>query len=84
MRGKQAIFNLEIKKKSGLSINPDIHHSKVLSSGWKCRDFKIWVCEKYTVSFMILKEEYQEISLSLNWKCTKDCILRFKLRNLLI
>jgi len=33
MRGKQAIFNIEIKKKSGLSINPDIHHSKVFSSG---------------------------------------------------
>ncbi len=33
MRGDQAIFNLEIKKKSGLSINPDIHHSKVFSSG---------------------------------------------------
>ena len=32
MRGKQAIFNLEIKKKSGLSINPDVHHSKVFSS----------------------------------------------------
>ena len=30
--GKQTIFNLEIKKKSGLSINPDIHHSKVFSS----------------------------------------------------
>ena len=29
---EQAIFNLEIKKKSGLSINPDIHHSKVPSS----------------------------------------------------
>ena len=36
MRGEQAIFNLEIKKKSGLSINPDIHHSKVFSSGIKC------------------------------------------------
>ena len=32
MRGEQAIFNLEIKKKSGLSINPDIRHSKVFSS----------------------------------------------------
>ena len=32
MRGEQAIFNLEIKKKSGSSINPDIHHSKVPSS----------------------------------------------------
>ena len=36
MRG-QALFNLEIKKKSGLSINPDIHHSKVFSS----ENFKI-------------------------------------------
>ena len=33
MRGEQAIFNLEIKKKSGSSINPDIHHSKVPSYG---------------------------------------------------
>ena len=32
MRGEQAIFNLEIKKKRGLSLNPDIHHSKVFSS----------------------------------------------------
>ena len=32
MRGEQALFNLKIKKKSGLSINPDIHHSKVFSS----------------------------------------------------
>ena len=32
MIGEQAIFNLEIKKKRGLSINPDIHHSKVFSS----------------------------------------------------
>ena len=29
---KKAIFNLEIKKKSGSSINPAIHHSKVPSS----------------------------------------------------
>ena len=33
MRGEQAIFNLEIKRKSGLSNNPDIHHSKVFSLG---------------------------------------------------
>ena len=32
MSGEEAIFNLEIKKKSGLSLNPDIHHSKVFSS----------------------------------------------------
>jgi len=25
MSGEQAIFNLEIKKKSGLSLNPDIY-----------------------------------------------------------
>jgi len=31
-RGKHAIFNLEIQKKSGSSINPDIRHSKVPSS----------------------------------------------------
>ena len=29
----QDYVNLEIKKKSGLSLNPDIHHSKVPSSG---------------------------------------------------
>jgi len=28
MSGEQAVFNLQIKKKSGLSLNPDIHHSK--------------------------------------------------------
>ena len=33
MRGEQAIFNLDIKKKSGLSLNPGLHHSKVFSSG---------------------------------------------------
>ena len=32
MSGEQAIFNLEIKKKSGFSLNPDIHHSKGFSS----------------------------------------------------
>ena len=32
MIGEQAIFNLEIKKNNGLSINPDIHHFKVFSS----------------------------------------------------
>ena len=37
MRGEQAIINLEIKKKSILSINPDIHHSKVFSSGYKLK-----------------------------------------------
>ena len=37
MKGEQALFNLEIKKKSGSSINPDIHHSKVPSSGLNYR-----------------------------------------------
>ena len=31
-RGEQALLNLKIKKKSGSSINPDIHHSKYPSS----------------------------------------------------
>ena len=31
-RREQELFNLEIKKKSGSSINPDMHHSKVPSS----------------------------------------------------
>ena len=39
MRGEQAIFNLEIKKKGGSSINPDIHHSKVFSSGNFCVEY---------------------------------------------
>ena len=34
MSGEKAIFNLEIKKKNGLSLNPDIHHSKVFSSDY--------------------------------------------------
>ena len=46
MRGEQAIFNLEIKKKSGLSINPDIHHSEVFSSGVN-RDKKIEFLTKF-------------------------------------
>jgi len=41
MRREQAIFNLEIKKKSGLSINPDIHHSKVFSSELKTFEWDI-------------------------------------------
>ena len=40
-RGEQALFNLEIKKKSGLSINPDIHHSKVPSSELKTLEWNI-------------------------------------------
>ena len=41
MRGEQAIFNMDIKKKSGLSINPDIHHSKVFSS--ELGTFEWWI-----------------------------------------
>ena len=36
----QDYVNLEIKKKSGLSLNPDIHHSKVPSSGCKDRGIR--------------------------------------------
>ena len=45
MREEQAISNLEIKKKSGLSINPDIHHSKVFSSG--CITTYVWIYSNY-------------------------------------
>ena len=41
MIGEQAIFNLEIKKKSGLSINPDIQYSKVPSSELKTLEW--WI-----------------------------------------
>ena len=51
MSGEQALFNLEIKKNSGLSLNPDIHHSKVVSS--VCINWLNWVYEKY---FLLLIE----------------------------
>jgi len=47
MSGEQAIFNLEIKKKSGLSLNPDIHHSKVFSSD----EIKLIWCSKVFIIF---------------------------------
>ena len=43
MRREQALFNLEIKKKSGSSINPDIHYSKVPSS--EVKTFGVWLSE---------------------------------------
>ena len=46
-RGEQSLFNLEIKKKSGSSINHDIHDSKVPSSA--C------VCETTLASFGVLR-----------------------------
>ena len=58
MRGEQAIFNLEIKKKSGLSLNPDIHHSKVPSSeqsnmknfaGKKVKIYLFWKCANLNI-----------------------------------
>ena len=53
MMGEQAIFNLEIKKKSGLSINPDIQHSKVFSLGFPIPHFFI---KKFSNNF--LKAEF--------------------------
>ena len=77
MRGKQAIFNLEIKKKSGLSINPDIHLSKVFSSGeglFKNIYFLIfWTffCKakffNYIAGFCI-KKEFNAITCKINEK----------------
>ena len=51
MSGEQAIFNLEIKKKSGLSGNPDIHHSKVFSSGVT---FILRISNYFTEQYIIL------------------------------
>ena len=49
MSGEQAIFNLQIKKKSGLSLNPDIHHSKVFSSDYiRMKDTRS--DEKYSIN----------------------------------
>ena len=50
MGGEQAIFNLEIKKKRGSSISPDIHHSKVPSSG--CLKVK-WLGRLYCTVLLI-------------------------------
>ena len=40
--GEQALFNLEIKNKSGSILNPDIHHSKVPSSGLRISHSKVF------------------------------------------
>ena len=53
MRGEQAIFNLEIKKKSGFSINPDIHHSKVFSSVHSKSSFKYHLFQATLISSFI-------------------------------
>ena len=57
MRGEQAIFNLEIKKKSGLSINPDIHHSKVFSSGQKFIIY-LWKMFKFDAAYYKITFDY--------------------------
>ena len=49
---KQAIFNLEIKKKSGSSINPDIHHSKVPSSCPFISFFNLLLIVRHTSSLL--------------------------------
>ena len=54
MRGEQAIFNLEIKKKSGSSINPDIHHSKVPSSDLiRKKRTHLWEIKDYHLKFFL-------------------------------
>jgi len=45
--------SLEISKKRGLSVNPDIHHSKVPSSGFtKCFGF---TTEIFTMLYVMLR-----------------------------
>ena len=55
MRGEQAIFNLDIKKKSGLSLNPDIHHSKVFSSLYTTHNLVGFDNAIITSSWLMLK-----------------------------
>ena len=43
VRGERALFYQEIKKKSRLSFNLDIHHSKVYSSGFLSQIGKVLV-----------------------------------------
>ena len=50
MREEQAIFNLKIKKKSGLSINPDILHFKDFSSGPFFPSFRFFSLDFFFVS----------------------------------
>ena len=60
MRGEQATFNLEIKIKSGLSINHDIHHSKVFSSGYITLD-KVYNYKLYK------NDIFTQINYKYNW-----------------
>ena len=60
INNRRTLFNLKIKKKSGSSINPDIHHSKVPSSeNWylildqtKFLRFQLWRGFKLTVTLI--------------------------------
>ena len=74
MRGEQAIFNLEIKKKSGLSINPDIHHSKVFSSGFS--KFSIASYKKE------MRRSFSEIIRNLKQTIQRNKNLKLRLQSL--
>ena len=62
MRGEHAKFNLEIKKKSGLSLNPDIHHSKVFSS--ELGTLEWWVSVMLNPLFLLILRSYEILCLS--------------------
>ena len=68
IKGKQALFNLEIKKKSGSSINPNIHHSKVPSSGLNSQASNSMVLTKKQV----LRHSFSRIHRNL---CAHLCTL---------
>ena len=71
MRGEQALFNLKIKKKSGLDINPDIHHSKVFSSSYQWIKFILILhFHPYNICFYIMSK-YFTINQPphSHWKC---------------
>ena len=69
MRGELAIFNLEIKKKSGLSINPDIHHFKLFSSEYICKCLRINTLNQPVFSVKKTESLYNNLSSSyMFWK----------------
>ena len=72
IKGKQALFNLEIKKKSGSSINPNIHHSKVPSSGLNSQASNSMVLTKKQV----LRHSFSRIHRNL---CAHLCTLQLQI-----
>ena len=83
MRGEQAIFNLEIKKKSGLSINPNIHILKFSAQDKQRKPSKNWIkkcCLRLTAKVL---KEYEIESLFRDYQERKQIrVLRSRQQSL--